>query len=434
MSFGKGLAMLHNPLRTVLGHTPRRVRRAGPRLRLVELEARTTPSTLLVDDNFTPNPAKHKFNSIQAAVDAAHPHDTIKVFAGTYTEAVTITKNDLDLIAAGRPGTVRIQAPAGADIAVHVAGGAKDVDIVGFTIVGGNAGIQFGTHFDSPASESGSGSARGDTVFGYAQVGIEVIGTGSKATIAGDIVRGPGQAGAAAAPIGIQVSDNARANVTFNLVSNNVGNADNEGVGILVLQTSNVNVARNVVFGNDEGILLASFPGEQHVTNTTVTGNRSFNNTFNGIGVVNADNNLIDGNDVSFNGFDGINVGSDPNDPNALPGTATGNTIRNNFATLNGRAGIFLESTATGNTVTRNVLRNNNTNNLTTGADAVDLSTGTGTAGTANTWRDNRGNVSIPSGLVTPKTGGGHDHDHDDHHGHGDDDHDGDHDRGDRDD
>src|SRR3954466_2636581 len=183
--------MFRTTLRTVFGHTPRRARRDGLRLRLVELEARTTPSTLVVDDNFTPNPARNRFNSIQAAVNAAHPHDKIRVLAGTYTEAVTITKTDVDLFADGRPGTVRIQAPTGADIAVQVAGGAKDVDIVGFTIVGGNAGIQFGTHFDSPTSASGSGSAVGNNVSGYTQVGIEVIGRGSRAEVERNVIHDP---------------------------------------------------------------------------------------------------------------------------------------------------------------------------------------------------------------------------------------------------
>jgi parallel beta-helix repeat protein len=376
----------------------RSLRANAVRLHLVRLETRTTPSTLLVSPNFAPDPAHHKFNSIQAAVDAAHPGDDVKVFAGTYHEAVSITKNNVDLFAVGKPGDVRIQAPSGADIAVHIAGGAKGVDIVGFTVVGGNAGIQFGTHFDSPASDSGSGSAVGDTVFGYAQVGVEVIGTGSKAEVSYDVVRGPG-ASNAAAQIGIQVSDGAWAEVEGNIVSGNLGTATNEGVGILVLQTANVEVEHNIVFGNDDGILLAADTGSPRVTHTEVEGNASFNNTFNGIDLVNADNNEIFGNVVSFNGFDGIVVGSDPSDPIALQGTATGNQLEHNFAQLNGRAGIFLESTATGNTVTHNRLRNNNTNNLSNGADAVDMSTGSGTAGTANTWKKNDFGTSIPHGL-----------------------------------
>jgi parallel beta-helix repeat protein len=391
--------MLRSSIRAVFSRRPRIVRCGSSRLYLVRLETRTTPSTLLVGQSFAADPAHHKFNSIQAAVDAAHPGDDIKVLPGTYNEAVTVTKNDVDLFAAGRPGEVRIQAPGSADIAVHVAGGAQGVDIVGFTVVGANAGIQFGTHFNSPPTDSGSGSAVGDTVFGYAQVGIEVIGAGSQAKVTSDFVRGPGSAGAAAAPIGIQISDGARAEVKGNVVAANLGNSTNEGVGILVFQTSGVEVEHNNAFGNDDGILLAALSGGPRVTHTEVEHNHSFSNTFNGIDLVNADNDEISHNDVSFNGFDGIVVGSDPNDPNALQGTATGNVLEHNFAQLNGRAGIFLESTATGNTVTHNRLRNNNTKNLATGADAVDMSTGMGTAGTANTWKKNEFGTSIPTGL-----------------------------------
>ena len=390
--------MLLNQFRTATAHRTKKSRRPNViRPRLVALEDRTTPTVLFVGGNMSGH-GHNNFSTIQAAVDAADPHDKIIVFPGTYNEAVSITKSDVDLMAVGRPGSVRIEAPAGADIAVQVAGGAHGVDITGFTIVGANAGIQFGTHFDSPASDSGSGSAVRDTVFGYAQVGIEVIGTGSRADVVGDTVRGPGMA-SDAAPIGIQVSDGARADVSFNSVSGNLGNSSNEGVGILVLQTSHVNVEHNFVFGNDEGILLAAFEGSPRVTNTEVEGNVSFSNTFNGIGLVNADHNEIERNTVYANGFDGINVGSDPNDPNALPGTAVGNEFEGNAAYLNGRAGIFLESTATDNTVTKNRLHNNNTNNLATGADAVDLSSGTGTAGTANTWRRNNFGTSNPAGL-----------------------------------
>ncbi|HEX4590211.1 MAG TPA: right-handed parallel beta-helix repeat-containing protein, partial [Gemmataceae bacterium] len=262
--------MLRTAFQSAFGRRRRPSRSFGAHLHVTLLESRTTPTTLLVNPKFMNDPAHHRFNTIQGAVDAAKSGDNIRVQSGTYKEAVTITKSDIDLFADGKDGSVRIQAPAGSDIAVHVDGGATKVDIVGFTITGANAGIQFGDHFDSPATASGSGSAVHDTVFGYAQVGIEVIGTGSKAELSGDIVRGPGSAGAANAPIGIQVSDGARAEVEGDIVSNNLGNSTNEGVGILVLQTSNVEVEHNVVFGNDEGILLASFPGATRVTDTEV--------------------------------------------------------------------------------------------------------------------------------------------------------------------
>ena len=46
------------------------------------------------------------FTSIQAAVDAANPGETILVCPGTYNEWVVITKDDLRLLAKGKRGDV----------------------------------------------------------------------------------------------------------------------------------------------------------------------------------------------------------------------------------------------------------------------------------------------------------------------------------------
>ena len=255
--------MPSSPLRSLFGRPTRRPCRQAASLRLLALESRDTPSTLMVDPSFTSDPAHHRFSTIQAAVDAAKPGDNIQVSPGTYNEAVTITKSDMDLFAVGKPGSVRdLRRPTGADIAVHVDGGAKDVDIVGFTITGANAGIQFGDHFDSPASASGSGSAIGDTVFGYDQVGIEVIGD----RVAGHTVPATscGARARPARPTPRSASRSATApgqRCSARCRFQQCRQQSNEGVGILVFQTSNVEVEHNVVFGNDEGILLAAFPG-----------------------------------------------------------------------------------------------------------------------------------------------------------------------------
>src|SRR5947209_6765521 len=77
----------------------------GYRPRLEVLEERRLLSTLLVDDDkaqFTNAP----YTSIQAAVDAAHAGDTIRVAPGTYAESVTVNKT-LTIQGVHRPGSAQ---------------------------------------------------------------------------------------------------------------------------------------------------------------------------------------------------------------------------------------------------------------------------------------------------------------------------------------
>ncbi len=111
------------------------------------------------------------------------------------------------------------------------------------------------------------------------------------------------------------------------------------------------------------------------------------------------------------------------------------NTIRGNQVDHNARDGIRVDATSTGNLIKHNRLTDNGE------FDARDDSTGSDTAGTANTWVNNSGTTENRPGLLAHlikkhKHGhddqgddqggdnhGHHDHDqHDNHHGHHDDD------------
>ena len=111
------------------------------------------------------------------------PTTTFKVFAGTYTEAVTITKSTSTCSRSASRAPSAFRPRPGRTSPSTSTAGPRTWTSSASRSSAANAGIQFGTHFDSPASASGSGSAIGDTVFGYAQVGIEVIGTGSRAEV-----------------------------------------------------------------------------------------------------------------------------------------------------------------------------------------------------------------------------------------------------------
>lgn len=89
---------------------------------------------LVVDNDGVecPNAA---YTTIQAAVDAANPGDTIRVCAGVYAEVVTINKNDLTL--KGEPGAILDGTTIGnvtPDAGIVIAGGVNGVTIKYFEI------------------------------------------------------------------------------------------------------------------------------------------------------------------------------------------------------------------------------------------------------------------------------------------------------------
>jgi len=440
-------------------HRKANSQRRAPRVRpnLARLEDRTVPSTVwTVDDNHAQLPSAN-FTTIHDAINAAAAGDTIKVYAGTYTEQVVVpsTKSNLNIVAVGPQSQVKIVAPATfadpTEAVVHVAGAAH-VGIHGFTINGGGtsvAGPLFGVLVDQGGSadvtdnritgirnhtpdlllqavavqfgqatpagvflSAGSGTAARNLIDNYEKGGIIVVGTGSNAVIEANRVLGAGPTNVIAQN-GIEVADGATATVRGNTVlGNKFTGTSAEGVGILVYQSSNVTVQGNTAIGNDEGILLFADDPAKAVINSRVTGNVTLNNTFNGIGLFNANNDVVENNVASFNGFDGINLEQ-----------ATGDRVAGNTTLFNGRYGIALEATATGDTVVNNRATNN------VEADLFDGSTGGGTAGTANTYLNDRADTALPTALASTHQRGheGHDHGHANRHHvhpghHGDDD------------
>jgi len=384
--------------------------RNAVKLRLQPLEARTNPSHMFtVDDDRMQRP-NADFTSIQAAVQAASAGDEIRVYRGTYNEQVVIpaSKDGLKLTAVSgwnddhdhnHPSGLAVIAPTAftdpSQAVVRVAG-AHNVQIRGFEITGKSAptgtgagadygilvdsggsasitgnhitgirdnplsgvqegiGIQFGrTDSKGGILSSGSGSATDNTIDDYQKGGIVVIGAGSNATIRKNRIVGAGPT-AVIAQNGIQISNGAKATVEQNIVSrNNYTGTDVVAEGILVYQTSGVTVRHNILFGNNEGILLASSK------NSVVDHNDSFSNTYNGIGLFDSSNNVVTHNDVFHNGHDGINVDS-----------STNNRIEDNLAFDNVRYGIAIEANSTGNTVRHNHLYNNHVMNLFVGNPA----------------------------------------------------------------
>ncbi|MGQ0714853.1 MAG: right-handed parallel beta-helix repeat-containing protein [Gemmatimonadaceae bacterium] len=250
--------------------------------------------TLVVDNDLADCP-NADFTTIQGAVTAAEPGATILVCAGTYLEQVVIAKNDLRILAKGKPGDVVLD---GLDLPAMRAGfrleNAHRNLIQGFLVQNyheagiwlrtGSSGntirmnVTTGSPFhdgiqlqNAPRNLVEHNTAFANVSPMFVACGINVIGGGSD----GNVVR---HNEAYDNDFGIQVAAGADNNVIFgneshdnrrfgirNLAGSN-GTAlennrslNNAGPGIAVLSSTGVTVARNKAFDNAPDILWDLF-------------------------------------------------------------------------------------------------------------------------------------------------------------------------------
>lgn len=253
--------------------------------------------TLVVDNDLADCP-EADFTSIQAAVTAAEPGSQILVCAGTYHESVTISKNDLRLLAKGEPGDVVVDADhafagfhlldaSGVLIQGFTVQDAHEADIVGTNADGnrirknvltasGHDGIQLRSGSSDNLVEHNVSINNPSAI----ACGIQVSGTGSTRNVVRHNV-------VINNAFGVQIAAGATDNVVFHnvavnnrrvgvrnisasgtLIENNrvfdtvgVGAAPDEGWGVAVVGTSlGVTVVRNHAFGNTVDIFTTAPP------------------------------------------------------------------------------------------------------------------------------------------------------------------------------
>jgi parallel beta-helix repeat protein len=367
------------------------------------------------------------------------------VDAGTYPEQVKISQNtnnvrldNLKLKGADQASIITLPtAFAGSQTTIIVEiSGAQNVRIDGFTIEGpgnGTGSIGYGievdqggsaiitnnhiTHIrDNPFSgdqngvgievgrastfQTGTATIDHNTIDDYQKGGIVVSNTGSSADIENNTVIGAGPT-ALIAQNGIQVSDGAAAEVSYNKISGNVYTLQTVvSTGILLFNPGAVTVDHNTVSKNDVGVY--SFGA----TSPNINHNEITRNTFNGIILDTTTGAQVKYNLTNNNGFGDL-TGNPTGDGGIALFNSKNNTVDHNTSNNNKGDGVFVDSASTGNVFTYNHLNSNSI------FDAEDQSVGHGTAGTGNFWDDNRGTKSSPPGLFEP-------HRHHDEHGHGD--------------
>ena len=418
--------------------------------RLEVLENRTVPSSLFVSPTGSYN-GQAAFKTIQAAVNAAVAGDSIIVARATYNENVTIpvavnlqgAEKGIDPNSGTRSdptnesivtGTLSVTAsnasingfivrnPSGDGI--FVADGVGKTQIVDDILQGNRVGLVLhrdtGTSISDDLIEDSIGP-NVDIIRGsgddFERNTIEAAGAGGSIPEDGmDVEQGSS---------GIKIEHNV---ISFNTgtglslsqtssdtVSGNTLSGNEVDIGVVQANTNTLEsnlvedavtdgievgnsggnkIENNTVTGNGtggqgQGILLST------VSSTTVSGNTVSNNRTDGIEAVAGSSGVsISNNTVSNNGGDGIALSATSGSQlasNTISGNGNGirllssnnNQIHGNSVQNSRNDGIWLDSLSAGNQVTTNVASGSG------GFDAEDDSSGSGTAGTANSWIGN---------------------------------------------
>jgi hypothetical protein len=376
-------------------------------------------TTLVVDDNLAcPDAA---YATISAAVAAATAGDTIQVCAGIYPETVHVDKTLTFLGAkAGVDGrhhrgnltheSVVLSLPG--DFVID--GGVSGVTIDGFTLQG--AGNDAVTADAIEAFQGGSGYTIVNNVIRDNELGINLQNPdGSQPT---------------------RIARNA-------FIDNSVGTTANGGTAVFISNgpANSTTIEQNTFTGHRETAINFAGDAANLSRGLVVTDNKSTNDsTF--VVATNSINALIDGNTVVYSGSDngsgildfgsntGLRIsfntltGGDGVDTTGIrignfTGTASTGTsvvhnkvtgryngvrasgnytslyVANNTVKGSAGVGVLIDSTSTGNLFVRNKVRTSAVH------DCEDDSTGSLTAGTANTWRLNAGHSdnSTPAGI-----------------------------------
>ncbi|NWG23430.1 MAG: hypothetical protein HXY30_03260, partial [Pseudorhodoplanes sp.] len=312
---------------------------------LTGMEAVETTSGrfLLVDENGS-------YTTIQAAIDAANPGDTILVAAGNYNENIVIDKSLTLLSLEGRDATTITGVGAGGELgAITILPGVNNVRIgdagMGFTVVGinGNGAIEKaaiylqGNH-DEIDIEGNRVTANGD-----AGLSTEFAAAVTDLRIDGNIFDGQTFEGSEPGGTGFSTQFDPGNNVPRQLVV--IGNGGG-GAGPANYPTKNVFFTNNEVVGTAGGVNGGGEQGNTLVTidaDTSVISGNSFTGFTNYTGVAlrargpntSIENNTID-HDVNGSESNGFFVNN-----KGFPATYAGNVIDGGAAneTLGGTPG-----------------------------------------------------------------------------------------------
>jgi parallel beta-helix repeat protein len=324
------------------------------------LEGRSLLSTLFVNTTGS-HSGQPAFTTIQGAVNAAKPGDTIDVDAGTYHENVVINKTlALKGAQAGvNPITGLRTNPANestVDGGITITANTSSVGVDGFSLNDpGSVAL---------ADQQGAAALlTNNIILPGARVGIESFDS-PLTFVTDNKVEGGGLFG-----ISVDGLNSAPAQQLLDAVrGNEVEGSSLEGINVAF--ANNVEVDGNLVSGSGSFGLNVQQSTDVRATNNLLVTNAG------GAVFFNSSGNLIQGNTVEFNKFDGLDVENDHGDgilTNSVFGNATsgegnaifvsnasgGETVKNNKVLQNHSNAIEVFGTSTGVTISGNTVENN---------------------------------------------------------------------------
>lgn len=240
-----------------------------------------TTKTIYVDNNFTDDPANHRWNTIQEGINDADDGDTVFVYNGTYFENVTVSKSIM-LKGEDRSNTIiNGRTILGHQTKPVIKVVSNNCTISGFTIMNGSLGILM---------EAANNNTITDNCVKYNKyIHIPLY-----------LCIGCDQG------ICLRASKN-------NIIANN-DISYNEGDGLLLGCSSPYNtIANNSIVNNeDNGITtcpaMVVTPGPPFASSNIITNNTISLNHNNGICLYKSPNNTITNNSIFNNWDDGINL------------------------------------------------------------------------------------------------------------------------------
>ncbi|GEM_PF-493301 len=339
------------------------------------------------------------YTSIQAAIDAACPGDTIEVQSGTYNENVAVNKT-LTLRGLDTGGGMPVVDAGGSGSAITIA--VDGCRVEGFRVTNSgegaypnlDAGIKVtsdgNTIEGNNASENYNGiyiyfsscnTISDNTATGNIRHGIYLFSSCNSNTISGNTATGN--------VCGI-IIDYFCSN---NTISGNTA-AGNSGHGIYLDRSTNNTISDNIVIDtgpgyNGHGIYIS------YSSSCMISGNTAADNGGSGIYLSRTSSSMLSGNTANSNDFDGI----------LLDSFSDNNTISGNTANGNDFDGICLDSSS-GNTLSDNTADDNNDGIYLLSSSGNTLSDNNATDNGWGIWLEQSGDNSISDNVVNDNNRG----------------------------